>query len=382
MCPQAGAGRAVGARRERGIATQGTSHLRRVCLVPRVSGVGGMVSFRGKLSAGLAARGIEVCADLSDTTYQAVLVIGGTRQLGALWRARRDGVRVVQRLDGMNWLHRLRGGALLGLRHFLRAEYGNFLLSFIRSRLANRLVYQSRFARGWWEHVYGVSPGPATVIYNGVDLQVYTPGGPGNPPEDHWRVLMVEGSLMGGYEQGLQAAVGLLERLVEGSPEMPGGAKQKPVELMVVGRVAPALQQRWTEYVQQKAWAVRAQLTWAGLLPQAQIPEFDRSAHLLYSSDVNAACPNSVIEALACGLPVLAFDTGALPELVTGDAGRIVPYGGDPWRLDPPDVEALARGAAEILAAPTHFAGAARQRAEAAFGLDAMVEAYLEVLSG
>jgi glycosyltransferase involved in cell wall biosynthesis len=103
---------------------------------------------------------------------------------------------------------------------------------------------------------------------------------------------------------------------------------------------------------------------------------------LLYSSDVNAACPNSVIEALACGLPVLSFDTGALSELVKDDAGRVVPYGGDPWRLDPPDVPALSQAALEILREQDRFRQGARRRAEEAFGLDAMLDAYLEVLLG
>jgi len=97
---------------------------------------------------------------------------------------------------------------------------------------------------------------------------------------------------------------------------------------------------------------------------------------------MNAACPNSTIEALACGLPVVAFDTGALPELVTGGAGRIVPYGGDPWKLDPPDVVALARAAAEVLENQTRFRAGARQRAEDAFGLERMVTGYLESLLG
>jgi glycosyltransferase involved in cell wall biosynthesis len=95
---------------------------------------------------------------------------------------------------------------------------------------------------------------------------------------------------------------------------------------------------------------------------------------------LNAACPNSVIEALACGLPVVAFDTGALPELVTGDAGRVVPYGGDPWTLTPPDTPALAQAAAEILIDQHRFRLAARSRAENLFNLEGMVEGYLEVL--
>jgi glycosyltransferase involved in cell wall biosynthesis len=77
---------------------------------------------------------------------------------------------------------------------------------------------------------------------------------------------------------------------------------------------------------------------------------------------------------------VVSFDTGALPELVTGDAGRVVAYGGDPWQLEPPDVAGLAQAAAVLLDDQPRFRRAARQRAEAAFGLDRMVEAYLEVL--
>ena len=51
----------------------------RICLVPQVEGVGGMVSFQHKLLAGLQKRGIQTARDLSDLPYDAVLVIGGTR---------------------------------------------------------------------------------------------------------------------------------------------------------------------------------------------------------------------------------------------------------------------------------------------------------------
>jgi glycosyltransferase involved in cell wall biosynthesis len=166
---------------------------------------------------------------------------------------------------------------------------------------------------------------------------------PHDRPLDCFRLLLVEGSLMGGYELGLEAAVqlgkGLVERL-KASQQWEGPGK---VELVIAGRVAPEVQQRWD----QRAGPVS--LRWAGLVRREDIPRIDRSAHLLYSTDINAACPNSVIEALACGLPVIAYDTGALPELVPPQAGRVVPYGGDPWRLDPPDASGLVAAAVEIL---------------------------------
>jgi len=335
----------------------------RICIIPQASNVGGVTSFQRKLAAGLARRGVEVCHDLRDKPYDAVLLTGGVRQLIALRQARRRGIPIVQRLDGVNWIHRQQR---TGWRHTLRAEYGNRLLAFVRARLASQIVYQSEFVRGWWEDWFGAARAPSVVIHNGVDLETYSPvGRVSNPPEARRRLLTVEGSLGGGYDLGLEWAVRLAELLNE---------KHKfPMELMIVGRISPDLQPAWQN-------RSRVPILWAGTVPGERIPEIDRSAHLLFSADPNSACPNSVIEALACGLPVVAFATGALPELVTGDAGRLVPYGGDPWRIEPPNLPSLAAAAAEILADLPRFRSAARARAEEAFSLERMVDKYLEVL--
>ena len=297
------------------------------------------------MTAGLTRRGIQVCHDLDETPYDAILLTSTTRQLPGLLRQRRRGIRIVQRLDGINWLHRR---LPTGPRHFLRAEYGNRLLALLRSRVVTHLVYQSEFVRGWWGAQFGTERVPSVVIHNGVDLTAYSPDGPHERPAKAFRMLVVEGSLQGGYETGVTTAIGLAERLAE---ILTGPF---PLELMVVGQPLPNLQAE-----SQKMSHVP--ILWGGLVPPDQIPALDRSAHLLYSADLNAACPNSVIEAMACGLPVAGFATGALPELVTGDAGRLVPYGGDPWKLEKPDLPALAGAAAEILQDNAHFRRSARQ---------------------
>lgn len=336
----------------------------RICLVPRLSGTGGPASFQGKLAAGLTRRGIEVCYDLAGQPCDSVLLIAGTRHLLPLWRARRRGVRVVHRLDGLNWLHRRRKTSL---RHFLRSEVNNRLLAFTRRFLADRVVYQSQFVHDWWEGWYGAGRLPWTVIHNAVDLSVYTPDGPHERPAAHCRMLLVEGSLAGGQDVGLGSALKLAELLQS--------EHGFPMEMMVAGKLTPAQQAEW----QSRA---RLPLTLLGVVPGGEIPALDRSAHVYFSAEPNPPCPNSVIEALACGLPVTGFATGALPELVLGDAGRLVPYGGDPWKLDPPDVPALAKAVTEILCDQPRFRAAARRHAEQAFSLDKMVDAYLEVLLG
>jgi glycosyltransferase involved in cell wall biosynthesis len=321
-----------------------------------------MVTFQQKFIRGLEARGVEVTFDLDDPTQRALLVIGGTRRLHYLWRARVSGIPVFQRLDGMNWLHRR---TFTGPRHFLRAEWGNWLLALIRRRYADYLIYQSEFARAWWERVAGPTEAESRVVHNGVDLSQYRPDGTGEPPQDRYRILLVEGSLSGGYQAGLEHAVQMAS--------VAEGRLDRPLELMVVGRVARAVQRRVTRM---SAVPIR----WEGLQPLEKIPEIDRAAHLLFAADLNAACPNAVIEAMACGLPIVAFDTGALSELVRDGAGLLVPYGGDPWQLDPPNIEALATAAAEVLSAQESYRQAARTRAEAAFGLSDMVEGYLEAI--
>jgi glycosyltransferase involved in cell wall biosynthesis len=334
----------------------------RLCLVPRIPGVAGPAGFQRRLAEELQRRGIAVAYDLDDPTCDAALVIGGTRQLAGLLGVRRRGIAVIQRLNGMNWIHRRRRTSL---RHFLRAEVNNLLLRLIRDRIATGIVYQSEFARGWWERAYGVACAPASVVLNGVPLDVYSPQRKESRPAEHIRLLVVEANLDSGYDIGLEWAVGLARRLQ--------GRAGRRVELTVAGRVPEPLRR-------QVESSARTLVTWLGLVPPDAIPALDRSAHLLFASDVMPACPNSVVEALACGLPVVSFDTGALPELVLGNSGRIVPYGGDAWKLGPPDLDGLAEGALEVVQANAEYRNGARARAEAGLNVQTMMDGYLSAL--
>jgi glycosyltransferase involved in cell wall biosynthesis len=333
-----------------------------ICLFPLPRGLGGPASFAAQLVAALHKKGIATSPDPLAPGIQAVLVMGGTRRMDLLWRVKRRGVPIVQRLNGMNWVHRkLRTGA----RYFIKAEIANWILSTTRRFLANRIIYQSRFTQDWWQSTFGPVSASARVIYNGVDLQVYSLKGQGQPPTDRVRILMVEAHLGGGMEPGLENAVRLLRQLNQ------SGARAW--ELVIAGDVPADVRTRLTAQADEK-------LKFSGVVPRDQVPVLDRSAHMLFSADLNAACPNSVIEALACGLPVIAFATGALPEMVTGGAGRVVPYGSNHWNLEPPLIEPLAQAAHEVAAAHPAFRRAARARAENAFDIQQVVDAYLETL--
>ncbi len=331
----------------------------RICIFPRVEGLGGVTSFRLKFEQGLRTRNMDVTYDLNQPS-DAILVLAGTKNLLPLWRARSQGRRIVQRLDGVNWVHRVRWA---GLRYSLRAVYGNWNLSFIRARIANTLIYQSQFIKRWWEDWYKPARVPSSVILNGVDLNLYSPDGIHERPTDFYRLLVVEGSLAGGLDSGLFYAVDLAKQL----------SKKQKIELVIVGRVDVRTKNNLQE---QKDFRIR----FIESVPREEIPFLERSSHLLFSAEVNPPCPNSVIEAMACGLPVVGFDTGSLSELVQGNAGRLVAYGADPWKLEKPDIPSLADAAEEVLRENERFRKSARARAESVFGLDTMVDEYLKVL--
>jgi glycosyltransferase involved in cell wall biosynthesis len=154
------------------------------------------------------------------------------------------------------------------------------------------------------------------------------------------------------------------------------------MELMIVGKVSKSSQDKWDQWILDNGFSNEIVINWAGIVPYERIPNIDRSAHLLFSADINAACPNTVIEAMACGTPVLSFDTGALSELVGEGGGITVSYGTDPWKLESPDMPALAKGASNILAETHHYQESARLRAEENFDVELMVDHYVDILLG
>ncbi len=81
--------------------------------------------------------------------------------------------------------------------------------------------------------------------------------------------------------------------------------------------------------------------------------------------------PTSILEALACGLPVVASDVGGIPEQVGDATGRLVPAG-DPGALADALLELVEDGRRRAA-----MGARAAEDARARFGLERMVDAYM-----
>ena len=106
-----------------------------------------------------------------------------------------------------------------------------------------------------------------------------------------------------------------------------------------------------------------------------------RAHHVLLHPKYMDPCPTVVIEALACGLPVVGPASGGLPELVDAGSGRLLPVPEDWERMHSPDPGAMAAAVDEIAGDWQSFSTRARRRALALFRVEPWVARHGEIFA-
>jgi len=221
-------------------------------------------------------------------------------------------------------------------------------------RAADHVLYQSEFCKRSADAFLGGPPGSWEVLYNAVDVDHFRPGA----PTQEGPVLLLGGDQTPGYR--LEVALHTLARLPDARLIVTGRLVFDPRPLMrelgLVGRV---------------------ELT--GRYAQREAPALFGRAHLLLHPKVMDPCPTSVIEAMACGLPVVYAASGGTVELVGDEAGIGVPHP-ESWERDvPPEPEALADAVRLVLGDRERYAAAARSRAVARFALEPWLDRHAQL---
>jgi glycosyltransferase involved in cell wall biosynthesis len=227
---------------------------------------------------------------------------------------------------------------------------------------ADHVLYQSEFCKDSADAFVGEPSGSWEVLYNAVDVDRFTPADapPGDGP-----VLLLGGDQTQAYR--LEVALRTLAYLPD-------------ARLLVSGRLvsdpAPLLREL--------GLADRVEFT--GRYSQDDAPALFRRAHVLLHTKVLDPCPSLVIEAMACGLPVVYPASGGTVELVGDEGGVGVPHPISWERDEPPPPDALAEAVVRVLAERQCYAAAARARAVERFALgpwlDRHAELFAELLSG
>lgn len=182
--------------------------------------------------------------------------------------------------------------------------------------------------QGW-----GLPPERLNVIRNGVDTQRFCP----QPQADARAALGINGApllLSVGHLVHVKGHDIALQALAQLATSHPGA------HLVFVGD-GPL---RADLQAQAQSLGIGARVTFAGAIPNEALPAWYSAADALVLASRSEGWANVLLEAMACGTPVVATAVGGTAEVVAQPAvGRVVP---------PQDPAALAGGIVSLLRSP------------------------------
>ena len=189
-------------------------------------------------------------------------------------------------------------------RKFRYVMFYPTLMQSVVSKRLDHIITVSEDSKRMNNRDFGVPMGKQTVVYNGIDTKIFRPVKTLKNKKD---IIFV-----GNIEDGKKGFVYLLKALKHVKSDVrlvvvDGGAPHRKITNMLIDKLE-----------------LRHKVHFAGTASTSDLVK-------LYSQSAIAAVPSvyegfgfPAGEAMACGIPVISSDGGALPEVV-GDAGVIVP---------------------------------------------------------
>lgn len=250
-------------------------------------GVGGPATFMSHLKNYLDDKGFNYC-----TSHRRLGVRGIffpiSYDIELLKKFKKKGITIIQRLDGVYYPSK-HGDTYIALNKDMKEIHNN---------LADIVVYQSRYSKAACEKMFGRLTGIEThIILNGTDKKVFYPSQESRKElakENEVRILMT----------GVFRHREMIEPIVRALDSV---KSEFSFRLVTAG---PVTNEDIRHYFE------RPYIVQRDGLNHAELAEELRRSDLFVYSILNPACPNSVIEAVSCGVPVVGFKSGAMEELL------------------------------------------------------------------
>jgi glycosyltransferase involved in cell wall biosynthesis len=233
--------------------------------------------------------------------------------------------------------------------------------------LADYVIYQSSFCRSSADRFLGPVNVPSEVLPNCVDLDLFSPTNE-SLPATPW-ILLTAGT----HQQPervlkvLQAIAVLRER-------------RKETRLILAGRLDwPKAEQQVKENID--ILNIDNRVICYPAFTQEDAPALYQQAQVCIHAKYKDPCPTVIIEALACGLPVIGSKSGGLPELVGQDGGILIDVPESWEQMHYPEPEKMADAVELIFSDLQRFQEKARERAVALFSKDRWIDRHGEIFN-
>ena len=196
--------------------------------------------------------------------------------------------------------------------------------------MADHIIYGSKFAKEAASVYLGPSDAPSTIIYNAVDTEHFRPIS--RTTSDHFNVLAI----------GVHYIQHRLKPLIQAMPivkKVYSNARLIVAGPLVSGKGIFDCGPNTIKTVAREAGF--CDIEFLGTYAQRDAPSIYSSASVMVHLKHMDWTPNTTIEAMACGVPIVHTGNGGLPELV-GKAGVSLDLPFDWHSIHTPDLELLA----------------------------------------
>jgi glycosyltransferase involved in cell wall biosynthesis len=174
-------------------------------------------------------------------------------------------------------------------------------------KIANYVFYQSRFCKINSIKFLGTRSGPSEILYNAVDINKFKPKSP-KRIKSTLKILMT-GIYNDHLGYSVEFAIKALHLI----------NKKNNACLFLAGYYSSFVKKKISDIA--KELNCEDKVYFLKKYNQSEAPKIYKDHDIYFYFVQNASCSNAVIEAIACGLPVVYSNSGGTPEIVGRNAG-------------------------------------------------------------
>ena len=183
-------------------------------------------------------------------------------------------------------------------------EKENYKMSFIYHS-ADYVLWQSNFCKKAADKFLGKRDGRGEILYNAVDTSIFIPKNKSTNPKFKF---LITGNIRKNNNYRISSIIYAIKEIIN---------EDNNIQLVIAGFIEDK------NYFKLKIRQLKLEdyIIFYDKYSQKDAPKIYQSADAYITMTFQDNCPTAVLEAMACGLPILYSASGGIPELVDKDSG-------------------------------------------------------------